>query len=183
MPEDISSPAICCSRSGREPRLFCTARWRPQRHWISRIGLWKFAGGTPMRAILATTFAILAASPLYAETLDDLYAKAKQDGALSIYGGGPSRLYEGWIKEFEAKFPGVKVTLKGGYAGGLAPEIDRQIAAKRLEVDFVTFQAVQEFIRWKREGVLLPFRFEGYDALDPRFRDADGAYTSIAVFA
>ena len=136
-----------------------------------------------MRTVLATTFAILAGSPLYAETLDDLYAKAKQDGTLSIYGGGPSRLYEGWIKEFEAKFPGVKVTLKGGYAGGLAPEIDRHIAAKRLEVDFVTFQAVQEFIRWKREGVLLPFRFEGYDALDPRFRDADGAFTPINVFA
>jgi ABC-type Fe3+ transport system substrate-binding protein len=133
-----------------------------------------------MKTILATTLAILAASPLYAETLDDLYAKAKQEGALSIYGGGPARLYEGWIKEFETRFPGIKVSLKGGYAGGLAPEIDKQIAAKRLEVDFVTFQAVQEFIRWKREGVLLPFRFDG---LDPRFRDADGAFTPINVFA
>jgi ABC-type Fe3+ transport system substrate-binding protein len=136
-----------------------------------------------MKIILATTLAMLAGSPLYAESLDDLYAKAKQEGALSIYGGGPARLYEGWIKEFEAKFPGIKVTLKGGYAGGLAPEIDKQIAAKHLEVDFVTFQAVQEFIRWKREGVLLPFKFDGYDALDPRFRDADGAFTPINVFA
>jgi len=140
-------------------------------------------GGTPMRTILVTTLAILAGSPLHAETLDDLYAKAKRDGALSIYGGGPARLYEGWIKEFEAKFPGIKVTLKGGYAGGLAPEIDKQIAEKHLEVDFVTFQAVQEFIRWKREGVLLDFKFDGYEALDPRFRDDDGAFTPINVFA
>jgi ABC-type Fe3+ transport system substrate-binding protein len=136
-----------------------------------------------MRTLIATTLAILAASPLYAETLDDLYAKAKQEGALSIYGGGPSRLYEGWIKEFETRFPGIKVTLKGGYAGGLAPEIDRQIADRRLEVDFVTFQAVQEFIRWKQEGVLLPFRFDGFEALDPHFRDPDGAFTPINVFA
>ncbi len=118
-----------------------------------------------------------------AETLDELYAKAKPEGALHIVGGGPARLYEPWIKEFEARFPGIKVTLTGGYAGGLAPAIDKQIAAKRVDVDFVTFQAVQEFIRWKREGVLLPFRFDGYEALDPRFRDADGAYTPIAVFA
>ena len=61
-------------------------------------------GGTLMRTILATTLAMLAASPLCAETLDELYAKAKPEGALSIYGGGPARLYEGWIKEFEDTF-------------------------------------------------------------------------------
>jgi ABC-type Fe3+ transport system substrate-binding protein len=133
--------------------------------------------------LAAQTLAAFLAVPLHAETLDELYAKAKPEGGLSIYGGGPARLYEPWIKEFEAKFPGIKVTLTGGYAGGLAPAIDRQIAAKKLEVDFVTFQAVQEFIRWKREGALLPFRFDGYDALDPRFRDADGAFTPINVFA
>jgi len=68
-------------------------------------------------------------------------------------------------------------------AVGLAPAIDKQIAAKKLKVDFVTFQAVQEFIRWKKQGVVLPFRMEGFDAIDPRFRDPDGAYTPINVFA
>ena len=78
--------------------------------------------------------------------------RAKGEGALSIYGGGPARLYEGWVKEYEARFPGIKVQVTGGYAGGLAPAIDKQIAEGKLDVDFVTFQAVQEFIRWKREG-------------------------------
>ncbi|HEY4919741.1 MAG TPA: extracellular solute-binding protein [Xanthobacteraceae bacterium] len=143
-----------------------------------------------MRAVIAATLALLVAaavtgrpSVVRAETLDELYAKAKPEGALHIVGGGPARLYEPWIKEFEARFPGLRVTLTGGYAGGLAPAIDKQIAAKKLDVDFVTFQAVQEFFRWKREGVLLPFRFDGYEALDRRFRDADGAFTPIAVFA
>jgi len=117
------------------------------------------------------------------ETLDEIYAKAKTEGALSIYGGGPARLYEGWVKEYEARFPGIKVTVTGGYAGGLAPAIDKQIAAGKLEVDFVTFQAVQEFIRWKHEGVLLPFKMDGFERLDQRFRDPDGAYTPINVFA
>jgi ABC-type Fe3+ transport system substrate-binding protein len=75
------------------------------------------------------------------------------------------------------------VRVTGGYAGGLAPAIDKQIADGKLDVDFVTFQAVQEFIRWKREGALLPFKMQGFEALDPRFRDADGAYTPINVFA
>jgi hypothetical protein len=118
----------------------------------------------PLAAVLA-----LLTSPMHAETLDEIYAKAKNEGALTIYGGGPARLYEGWIKEYEARFPGIKVNLTGGYAGGLAPAIDKQIAANKLEVDFVTFQAVQEFIRWKREGVLLPFKMEGFEALAPRF--------------
>ena len=138
---------------------------------------------TIVAALLAWALAAMATSPMHGETLDEIYAKAKAEGALSIYGGGPARLYEGWIKEYEARFPGVKVALTGGFAGGLAPAIDKQIAAKKLEVDFVTFQAVQEFIRWKHEGVLLPFKMEGYEALDPRFRDPDGAYTPIAVFA
>lgn len=137
-----------------------------------------------MKTIIAAA-AALALAPLaaQAETLDQLYAKAKPEGALHIYGGGPARLYEDWIKEFEQKFPGIKVQLTGGYAGGMAPAIDKQIAAQKLEVDFVTFQAVQEFHRWKREGVLLPFKYDGYDALDVRFRDPDGAFTPIGVFA
>ena len=138
---------------------------------------------TPFAVALAMTQLTLSALSLRAETLDDLYAKAKGEGALSIYGGGPARLYEGWVKEYEARFPGIKVTVTGGYAGTLAPAIDKQLAQGKLEADFVTFQAVQEFIRWKREGVLLPFKMEGFEALDARFRDPDGAYTPIGVFA
>jgi ABC-type Fe3+ transport system substrate-binding protein len=138
---------------------------------------------TIFAALLAPALAVLLGSSARAESLDDIYAKASAEGTLSIYGGGPARLYESWVKEYEARFPGIKVTVTGGYAGGLAPAIDKQIAAKKLDVDFVTFQAVQEFIRWKSEGVLLPFKMEGFEALDPRFRDPDGAYTPINVFA
>jgi len=97
---------------------------------------------TVWAAPLAAVLVALLNLPMHAESLDDIYAKAKAEGALSIYGGGPARLYEGWVKEFEARFPGIKVTVTGGYAGGLAPAIDKQIAARKLEVDFVTFQAV-----------------------------------------
>jgi len=30
--------------------------------------------------------------------------RLKSEGALSMYDGGPARLYEGWVKEHEARF-------------------------------------------------------------------------------
>jgi ABC-type Fe3+ transport system substrate-binding protein len=98
-----------------------------------------------------------------------------------MYGGGPIRQYEPWAKEFEQRFPGIKVKITGGYSGGLAPMIDKQITARKPEVDFVTFQAIQEFSRWKTEGVLLPIKTDNYELLDERFRDPDGAFTPITV--
>jgi len=139
---------------------------------------------TTMKTVAAAiAVSFLLPSPAKAETLDQLYAKAKVEGALNIYGGGPTRLYEPWIKEFEQKFPGIKVNLTGGFASGLAPKIDKEIADKNVAVDFVTFQAVQEFIRWKREGVLLALKMEGFEKFDKRIRDPDGAFTPIGVFA
>ena len=49
-----------------------------------------------MKTIFAVSLALALIStlPTQAESLDDIYAKAKTEGALSIYGGGPARLYE-----------------------------------------------------------------------------------------
>ena len=75
-----------------------------------------------MRSAIAGAAALILGLPCaHAESFDQLYAKAQTEGALNIYGGGPARLYEGWIKVFEQKFPGIKVALTGGYASGLAP--------------------------------------------------------------
>ena len=63
---------------------------------------------TLFAALLAAALSGLLASPLRAETLEEIHAKAKGEGALSIYGGGPARLYEGWVKEYEARFPVIK---------------------------------------------------------------------------
>jgi len=37
-------------------------------------------------------------------------------------------------------------------------------------------QTIQDFVKWKREGKPLAFRPEGYDKIDRRFRDPDGAF-------
>jgi len=43
------------------------------------------------------------------------------------------------------------------------------------------FQTVQDFVAWKKAGVLLPFKPDGYDKIDPRFRDSDSAFTPTSV--
>ena len=43
---------------------------------------------TSLRALVAAALALLCA-PGYAETLDELYAKAKDEKSLVIYAGGP----------------------------------------------------------------------------------------------
>ena len=60
----------------------------------SKIGL---LAGTVGAAAFATSHVARAES----ETTAALYEKAKADGGLSIYGGGPIRQYEPWAKEFE----------------------------------------------------------------------------------
>jgi ABC-type Fe3+ transport system substrate-binding protein len=43
------------------------------------------------------------------------------------------------------------------------------------------FQTAQDFVRWKKAGRLLAFKPDGYDRIDPRFRDVDGAFTAASV--
>ena len=64
--------------------------------------------GTLFAAVLAAALFGLSASPPRAETLDEIYARAKGEGVLSIYGGGPARLYEGWVKEYGRASPASK---------------------------------------------------------------------------
>jgi ABC-type Fe3+ transport system substrate-binding protein len=73
------------------------------------------------------------------------------------------------------------VSVTGGFSNVLDRKIDDQLAAKKLEVDMAIFQTVQDFVAWKKAGVLLPFKPDGYDKIDPRFRDPDGAFTTTSV--
>ena len=78
---------------------------------------------------------ILAPLAARGETLDQLYAKAKTEGALSIYtGAGPAAAKAG-AAAFEKRFPGIAVTATGGFSNVLDQEIDKQIADKKVTAD------------------------------------------------
>ncbi len=115
------------------------------------------------------------------DTFDQLYQAAKQEGTLTLYGGGAAAAYERRAAEFEKRFPGIKVNVTADFSNILAPKIDEQIHQGKLAVDLAIFQTLQDYVRWKKTGVLLPFKPDGFDQIDPSFKDADGAYVGVWI--
>lgn len=128
---------------------------------------------------LAVTALTLTAA--HAETLDDLYEKAKADKSVVFYSGGPAAPHENRAKQFMERFPGITVSVTGGFSNVLNEKVNQQLAAKKLEVDMVFFQTVQDFVAWKKQGVLMNFKPEGFDQILPNFKDPDGAYMSFSA--
>ncbi len=132
------------------------------------------------RMLLLAALAACAAQAR-AESLDELYAKAKLERTLALYGAGPTGSHDRWIREFEQRFPGVSVAFTGGLSNGLNRRIEQQLASGRVETDLAIFQTIQDFGNWKRAGALLAFKPEGFDAIDPAYKDEDGAFTAVSV--
>src|SRR5580658_4305275 len=131
--------------------------------------------------VCAATAAFARAPMVRAQSLDELYLKAKVEGALAFYVGGPTAPWEGRLKGFEEKYPGIKVRIGGGFSNVLDRQIDAQIAAKKLEVDAALLQTAADFVRWKQEGRLVNFRPPGFEKMDPAFKDKEGAYWATMI--
>jgi ABC-type Fe3+ transport system substrate-binding protein len=128
--------------------------------------------------------ALLVAAPgARAESMDALYAKAKAEGALSLYGGGPAAPWDAAAAAFKTKYPGIEVKIEAGFSNVFDVRIDKQIAAKKMEVDGAVLQTVQDFVRWKKEGALLDFKPDGFGKIDRNWKDKDGAYIGLSVSA
>jgi ABC-type Fe3+ transport system substrate-binding protein len=116
-----------------------------------------------------------------AQSLDELYAKAKEEGALAFYAGGPTAPWDARAKAFSEAYPGIKIAIGGGFSNVLDKRIDQQISARHLEVDAAILQTIADFARWKDEGRLLVFKPPGFAAMDPSFKDSDGAFWATMV--
>jgi ABC-type Fe3+ transport system substrate-binding protein len=134
------------------------------------------AAAIALSAITATN-----AAPARAQSLDDLYAKAKSEGAFAFYVGGPTAPWEARAKTFSEKYPGIKVSIGGGFSNVLDSKIDQQIAAGKLEVDAAILQTIADYVRWKHEGRLMTFKPPGFDKMDPAFKDADGTFWATMI--
>jgi len=135
-----------------------------------------------VRSVLAIALTGVAAKA-NAQSIDELYQAAKKEGTLSLNGGGPAGLYEPWVLEFEQRFPGIKVKLTADFSNILVPIIDREIAERKLSVDLTIFQTLQDYVRWKKQGVLMSFKPQGWNQIHQSFKDPDGQYVGVAVYA
>jgi ABC-type Fe3+ transport system substrate-binding protein len=132
------------------------------------------------QTLLALSLACTA-TPTRAESIDELYEKAKVEQTLVLYGAGPASAHERSIRDFQQKFPGVKVAFTGGLSNGLNQKIEQQLASKKVETDLAIFQTIQDFAKWKARGALALFKPEGTEQIDPAYRDEDGAFTAVSV--
>ena len=134
-----------------------------------------------LAAILIGATGCAAANLAHAQSMDQLYEKAKLEKELVIYGGGPTTLYDAPAKAFEQKYPGIKVTIHAGFSNVLDEQINQQIKNKKLDVDLAILQTAQDFIRWKKEVVLARFKPAGWREIDKSFKDRDGYYVGVFV--
>jgi ABC-type Fe3+ transport system substrate-binding protein len=134
-------------------------------------------------ATLATTLCVVAsgAIPAGAQSLDDLYAKG--EGAFVLYVGGPTAPWEAMAKTFNDRYPGIAISISGGFSNVLDKKIDAQIAASKLEVDAAILQTIADFVRWKAEGRLVEFKPDGFNLIDGSFKDPGGAFWATMVNA
>ncbi|MET8978394.1 extracellular solute-binding protein [Streptomyces sp. NPDC004539] len=127
------------------------------------------------------------AGPLTEEskTLDQLYAAARAEGGkLTVYAGGDWKNQQDDTKSaFEKRFPGVTVNMVVDYSKYHDARIDHQIATKSLVPDVVQLQTLQDFDRWKKQGVLMSYKPAGFDKVHKAFKDPDGAWIATDVFA
>src|SRR4029450_12649903 len=104
-------------------------------------------------------------------------------GAFVFYVGGPTAPWEAKAKIFEQRYPGIKISITGGFSNVRDKKIDQQLKDGKLEVDAAIFQTLHDFVRWKAEGQLLQYKPEGFDAIDASFKDPDGAFYGTMVIA
>ena len=133
--------------------------------------------------VCAALAALLPSHRARAETLAELYEKAKAEKEVVFYSGGPAAPHENRAKLFMQQFPGIEVKVTGGFSNVLNERIEKQMAEKKLAVDMAFFQTVQDFVNWKAQGKLLNFKPDGFDQIYPNFRDPDGAYMSLSANA
>jgi ABC-type Fe3+ transport system substrate-binding protein len=132
-------------------------------------------------ATMAVSAALSAACSITAsaETIDQIYEAAKAEKTLVLWGAGPSAGYETAARAFEQQFPGVTVSLMGGFSNVLNAKIEEQLSAKKVETDLLVFQTVQDFVNWNKRGLLLHFKPDGFETIGTNSKDRDGAWIAV----
>jgi ABC-type Fe3+ transport system substrate-binding protein len=130
-------------------------------------------------ALLSVLVALTPLSAARAESLDELYEKAKPEGALVFYTGAGAAGAKAAGEAFEKRFPGIAVTAKGGFSNVLDLEIDQQLKDNKVTADYVQFQTIQDYARWNKSGALMHYKPEGFDQVYPAMKDKDGAWVAV----
>jgi ABC-type Fe3+ transport system substrate-binding protein len=132
------------------------------------------------RVAVATSLAVLCCNAsVGAEPVDQLYAMAKAEKTLVVWAAASTAGYERAARAFEQQFPGVTVSVVSGFSNVLNAKIEEQVRTKKVEIDLVISQTIQNFVAWNKRGLLLHFKPESFDKIDAGYKDKDGAWIAV----
>jgi hypothetical protein len=102
--------------------------------------------------------------PEETRSLDEIYKAAlAQGGKLVLYAGGDAPTQQNGNKaSFEARFPNMTMDVIVDYSKFHDARVDLQLANKSLIPDVVQIQSIQNFPRWKEQGVLMQYKPKGW---------------------
>jgi iron(III) transport system substrate-binding protein len=112
---------------------------------------------TVLAASVAFAEPLAAAAPEPTPLSPGLVQAARKEGTLAFYTAMELPVAEGLSKAFEAKYPGIKVRLKRSGAERVFERIGKEEEIRIHEVDVVCSTDAGHFVRWQREGLLVPF--------------------------
>jgi ABC-type Fe3+ transport system substrate-binding protein len=124
---------------------------------------------------LSAPFALAATTGAGAQA-DGLYPAARAEGALTMYTGGAAGNSTALIKDFNTRYPGIDVTVVGAYSNVNDVKIEQQLRDHIVTADIISFQTVQDFVRWNAAGDILPYKFPGFELFDLHYGDPNGAF-------
>ncbi len=135
------------------------------------------------RSLLATGLLLplgarmVSAAPAAEPVTPALVEAAKKEGKVSYYTAMDLSVAEPTAKAFEARFPGIKVTVERSGAERMFNRIGQEMASRIYRVDVVNSSDAAHFISWKREGWLAPYLSEEMARdLPAEMVDPDGLY-------
>jgi ABC-type Fe3+ transport system substrate-binding protein len=132
--------------------------------------------GTILAVLLSP---VCSGAQVNAQSTDPLYTAAKTEKSVVVWAAGPARGYESAVQAFEQRFPGVTVSLTGGFSNVLNSRMEEQFRAQKIETDVAILQTIQDFIAWKSRGLLLNYKPDGFSQVSSKARDPDGAWIAI----
>jgi ABC-type Fe3+ transport system substrate-binding protein len=153
-----------------------------------------WAGAAALGVLAATGATVAVASPPAQDVsgttseqsqLQKLYKEAVAEGGrLVVYAGGDKPGQADYLKNaFVKQFPKMKVDIVVDFSKNHDARIDNQVAERHVVADVVHLQTLDDFPRWKKEGVLEKYKPVGWNKVYPQIKDKDGYYTGLFFFA
>jgi iron(III) transport system substrate-binding protein len=125
---------------------------------------------------------VMASAPAPEPVTQALIEAARKEGQVSYYTSTDLPVAEKVAKAFEAKYPGISVHTERTGAERVFQRIGQEYSSNIHAVDVVNSSDAAHFIKWKRDGILLPYVAEDVAKYPAEHRDPDGQFASFRVW-